>query len=179
MTSRYGLPSQGQCGPRFSIIEGPYPTTARTSMRTFEMCPKYAKQYHNPGDRQFHAQPNASPKCGPELELWDEQGSSWRRRVAAPRAVAIRDGLIVAVKGPVRFQLMVDASKEWAVRRLGHRRRREVNPFAPMFYSLQAIPDHACFDEMEERLLCSPEAPIVHLRRKPGRDGTRVSDALC
>ena len=126
-------------------------------MRTVEMCPECAKEYHNPGDRQFHAQPmrllNAGQNwnCGTNTALAVGGDESLRHP-----AVAIRDGLIVAVKGPVGFQLMVDASNEWAVRRLGPRRRREVNPFAPMFYSLQAIPDHACFDEMEERLLCSP-----------------------
>src|SRR5215469_8321267 len=79
------LTNCSHCGPRFSIIEGPYPTIARTSMQVFEMCPECAKEYHNPGNRQFLAQANASPKCRPELELWDEHGiSSWRRRVAAP-----------------------------------------------------------------------------------------------
>ncbi|MEZ5576057.1 MAG: hypothetical protein R3F44_10605 [Candidatus Competibacteraceae bacterium] len=27
-----------------------------------------AREYHDPGDRRFHAQPNACPVCGPRLQ---------------------------------------------------------------------------------------------------------------
>ena len=83
-------------------------------MRIFGMCPECAKEYHNPGDRQFHAQPmrllNAGQNwnCGTNTALAVGGDESLRHP-----AVAIRDGLIVAVKGLVGFQLMVDASNEW------------------------------------------------------------------
>ena len=75
------------------------------------MCPECAEEYHNPRDRRFHAQPNACPKCGPHLELWDATGGLVGKNDEALQraAAAIRDGLIVAVKGLGGFHLMVDA----------------------------------------------------------------------
>src|SRR5664279_5362495 len=60
---------------------------------------------------------------------------------------------------------MVDASNEAAVCRLRQRKRREEKPFALMFPSLRGVVEHALVDAMAERLLRSPEAPIVLLRR--------------
>ena len=164
---RYAFTNCTNCGPRFTIVEAlPY-DRPRTSMRIFEMCPECSEEYHNPRDRRFHAQPNACPKCGPHLELWNETGAVGRHGDDALRqaAAAIRDGLIVAVKGLGGFHLMVDASNEAAVCRLRQRKRREEKPFALMFPSLRGVVEHALVDAMEERLLRSPEAPIVLLRR--------------
>jgi hydrogenase maturation protein HypF len=164
---RYPFTNCTNCGPRFTIIEAlPY-DRPRTSMRIFEMCAECLEEYHNPRDRRFHAQPNACPKCGPHLELWAETGAVKSRGDDAllRAAAAIRDGLVVAVKGLGGFHLMVDAANEAAVIRLRQRKRREEKPFALMFPSLQGIVDYAVVDAMEERLLRSPEAPIVLLRR--------------
>ena len=164
---RYPFTNCTNCGPRFTIIEAlPY-DRPRTSMRIFEMCPECSAEYHDPRDRRFHAQPNACPKCGPHLELWDASGAVESRGDEAlyQTAAAIRSGLIAAVKGLGGFHLMVDASNEAAVVRLRQRKRREEKPFALMFPSLQEIVEHAVVDPMEERLLRSPEAPIVLLRR--------------
>ena len=165
---RYPFTNCTNCGPRFSIIEAlPY-DRPRTSMRAFEMCPECAEEYHNPRDRRFHAQPNACPKCGPRLELWDPTGAVASQDDEALRiaAATIRDGLIVAVKGLGGFHLLVDAGNESAVRRLRERKRREEKPFALMFPSLAAAAKFALIEPLEERLLLSPEAPIVLLRRK-------------
>jgi hydrogenase maturation protein HypF len=164
---RYPFTNCTNCGPRFSIVEAlPY-DRPRTSMRIFEMCRECSEEYHNPRNRRFHAQPNACPKCGPHLELWGETGAIITRDDDALRrtAAAIRDGMIVAVKGLGGFHLMVDAANEAAVVRLRQRKRREEKPFALMFPSLGEITEHAVVDAMEGRLLRSPEAPIVLLRR--------------
>ena len=61
-------------------------------------------------------------------------GPNWRDRSAKSddalrrTAWAIKDGLIVAVKGLGGFHLMVDAANESAVRRLRQRKRREEKP---------------------------------------------------
>ena len=57
------------CGPRYTIIEGiPY-DRARTTMRKFTMCERCRREYEDPRDRRFHAEPNACPVCGPAVEF--------------------------------------------------------------------------------------------------------------
>ena len=178
---RYPFTNCTNCGPRFSIIESlPY-DRANTSMKKFAMCPQCQAEYENPRDRRFHAQPNACPRCGPQLQLW----RSGTRQSAAgdlsernqPRsaershdallaaAVAIREGKIVAVKGLGGFHLMADARNEDAVKRLRQRKQREEKPFALMFPSLESIKAACAVSPLEERLLRSPEAPIVLLKK--------------
>ncbi|HEY4485930.1 MAG TPA: acylphosphatase, partial [Nitrospiria bacterium] len=156
------------CGPRYSIIEAlPYDRAA-TTMRKFEMCAGCRSEYENPLDRRFHAQPNACPVCGPHLELRDKSGRFLFRDDAALReaARAIRGGGIVAVKGLGGFHLMADARDEAAVLRLRERKHREEKPFALMVPTLDFAKSECLISALEERLLQSPEAPIVLLRRK-------------
>jgi hydrogenase maturation protein HypF len=81
-------------------------------------------------------------------------------------AEAIRQGQIVAVKGLGGFHLMVAVHNDEAVRRLRELKHREEKPFALMFPSLASIEAACEVSPLEERLLRSPEAPIVLLRRK-------------
>ena len=60
---------------------------------------------------------------------------------------------------------MVAAHNDEAVRRLRELKHREEKPFALMFPSLPAIKAACEVSPLEERLLRSPEAPIVLLRR--------------
>lgn len=160
------------CGPRFSIIEAlPY-DRANTSMRAFTMCPQCQEEYNDPRNRRFHAQPNACPVCGPRLELWDSQGKpltassiEGSRAALDATAAALRTGRIVAVKGLGGFQLLVDARDDVAVRRLRELKHREEKPFALMFSSVEAVRTVCEVSLLEDRLLRSPEAPIVLLRR--------------
>jgi len=177
---RYPFTNCTNCGPRFSIIESlPY-DRANTSMAPFAMCPACQAEYDDPHNRRFHAQPNACPICGPRLELWRSgvrqnadiseapnqprsAGRSYDALLAA--AEAVRKGKIVAVKGIGGFHLMVDARNEAAVKRLRERKHREEKPFALMFPSLESVKAVCEVSPLEERLLRSPEAPIVLLRR--------------
>ncbi len=167
---RYAYPFTNctNCGPRFSIIEAlPY-DRANTSMKAFAMCPQCQAEYDNPRDRRFHAQPNACPICGPQLELWNEKAEVIRTANREPlklAAEAIRVGKIVAVKGLGGFHLAVAAHDDAAVRRLRERKHREEKPLALMFPSLESIRTFCKVSPLEERLLRSPEAPIVLLRR--------------
>jgi hydrogenase maturation protein HypF len=182
---RYGYPFTNctNCGPRFSIIESlPY-DRANTSMEGFTICSQCQAEYNDPRDRRFHAQPNACPVCGPQLELWDRKGrallsderrSPERNRGAISAAVdAIRRGQIVAVKGLGGFHLMVAAHNDDAIRRLRESKLREEKPFALMFPSLPAIKAACEVSPLEERLLRSPEAPIVLLRRQHATRNTQ------
>lgn len=169
---RHGYPFTNctHCGPRFSIIEAlPY-DRPNTTMRAFPMCERCRAEYDDPGDRRFHAQPNACPECGPQLALWDPSGRvrATRRDALGAAAEAIRNGAIVAVKGLGGYHLMVDARDGAAVERLRERKHREEKPLALMVPSLEMV--RACCEvaDPEARLLRSPEAPIVLLRRRLG-----------
>jgi hydrogenase maturation protein HypF len=165
---RYPFTNCTHCGPRFSIIETlPY-DRANTSMRLFGMCRDCRQEYEDPASRRFHAQPNACPACGPQLELWDDNGNAVGSRDEALLAAAesIRAGRIAAVKGLGGFHLIVNATDEAAVERLRERKHREEKPLALMYPSLARIRAECEVAELEARLLTSPEAPIVLLRRR-------------
>lgn len=174
---RYPFTNCTHCGPRFSIIESlPY-DRPNTSMKNFPMCSKCQEEYSNPSDRRFHAQPNACPQCGPQLQLWDNHGKNIadRHDPLMQAAQYIRHGSIVAVKGLGGFHLMVDARNDDAVRRLRERKHREEKPFALIFPSLEYLQRECEVNEFEERLLRSPECPIVLLQRKQTRDDLQKS----
>jgi len=156
------------CGPRFSIIESlPY-DRANTTMRQFEMCPECRAEYQDPADRRFHAEPTACPACGPHLELWDPWGRVLAQRGDALQeaAEAVRQGRVLALKGLGGFQLVVHAANEAAVLALRQRKRRAEKPFALMYPTLESVRVACEVCEVERRLLCSPESPIVLLRRR-------------
>ena len=173
---RYPFTNCTNCGPRFSIIEAlPY-DRANTSMAPFAMCPQCQAEYEDPRNRRFHAQPNACPVCGPRLEILecgDASPLSKRGHVRALQnndallaaAHAIRVGKIVAVKGLGGFHLMADARNEKAVQLLRERKHREEKPFALMFPTLESVKAVCEVSPLEERLLRSPEAPIVLLKK--------------
>ena len=164
---RYPFINCTHCGPRFSIIESlPY-DRPNTSMKSFPMCPDCRREYENPEDRRFHAQPIACPECGPELCLWDENGRTIAGRDPALTETAefIRLGKIAAIKGLGGFHLICDARNPRAVELLRLRKRREEKPFALMYPSLSAIEADCRLSPLEQRLLRSPEAPIVLLER--------------
>ncbi len=169
---QYPFTNCTNCGPRFSIIESlPY-DRPNTSMKGFTMCPACQKEYDDPSNRRFHAQPTACPNCGPELEFRSEKGDSKRRGHPAllAAAKAVRDGLVIAVKGLGGFHLIVDARSEEAVKRLRERKHREEKPLAMMFPTIGMIFEECVVSDLEDRLLRSPESPIVLLDRKDNRE---------
>ena len=165
---RYPFTNCTHCGPRFSIIEAlPY-DRANTSMRHFDLCPECRAEYEDPTDRRFHAQPNACPACGPHLELWACDGRLLSARDDALKSAAdeLRAGAVVAMKGLGGFQLLVDARNQEAVRRLRALKGREEKPLAILAPSPDWVRAECELSELEQRLINSPEAPIVLLRRR-------------
>ncbi len=176
---RYPFTNCTNCGPRYSIIEAlPY-DRYNTSMKRFQMCEQCRSEYENPLNRRFHAQPNACPTCGPHLELWDSTGTvlATGNDALLSTVEAIRQGKIVAVKGLGGFHLMVLASSGEAVRKLRRCKRREEKPFALMCPSVEWVKEHCEVSPAQERLLRSPEAPIVLLRERDLNRHRRVSVA--
>ncbi len=166
------------CGPRFSILEHlPY-DRPNTTMKSFTMCESCRREYENSSDRRFHAQPNACPDCGPHLEWWDKSGKkiSERNDALSAAAEAVRHGQVVAVKGLGGFHLLVDARNPAAVGRLRERKNREEKPLAIMCPSLGDARRLCAVSADEQKVLTSPEAPIVLLRKNPGANG--IADAV-
>ncbi len=168
---RYGYPfiNCTNCGPRYSIVKTiPY-DRPNTTMSVFKMCDRCAAQYKDVTDRRFHAQPVACVACGPKIWLTDRKGKTIKTgtdNVIAEAARLLRLGKIVAIKGVGGFHLAVDALNDQAVRRLRQRKRRDHKPFAMMADSIEKIRKYAIISESAERLLKSPQAPIVLLPRK-------------
>jgi hydrogenase maturation protein HypF len=168
---RYGYPfiNCTNCGPRYSIVKTiPY-DRPNTTMSVFEMCDKCTAQYNDVTDRRFHAQPVACSACGPKIYLTDGKGKIIETRTdkaIAETARLLLDGKVVAIKGIGGFHLAVDVLNNKAVERLRERKRRDHKPFAMMADSIGKIKEFAIVSELAEKLLKSPQSPIVLLPKK-------------
>ena len=151
---RYPFINCTNCGPRFTVITDlPY-DRPRTTMATFTMCAACRREYEDPNDRRFHAQPIACWDCGPQLS------------VAVEEAVgALRNGLIVAVKGLGGYQLACDARDQEVVARLRDRKHRPAKPFAVM---LTEAGDYCRVSPEEQALLEGTVRPVVLLAYRGG-----------
>ena len=164
----YAFANCTHCGPRFTIIRAlPY-DRPNTSMAGFPLCDACRAEYEDPRDRRFHAQPVACPACGPHLEFVEHGGAVLATGGAAlDRASAcVLDGGVVAVKGLGGFHLVCDAASEPAVARLRVGKRRLEKPFALMVRDLEQARTLCDVSAPAERVLASPEAPIVLLPRR-------------
>ncbi len=160
------------CGPRYSIITGiPY-DRPYTTMARFSMCPACRAEYEDPANRRFHAQPIACPECGPRLVLTDAAGNEVAGEPLDEAVDLLRTGRIVAVKGVGGYHLAVDAGNDAAVGELRRRKKRDEKPFALMAPDLAAVRTFTRLDAVAERLLQSPERPIVLLEKRDRGSGT-------
>ena len=131
-----------------------------TTMSGFPMCEACAREYRDPADRRFHAQPIACPHCGPRIWVEPESQDPPLRRVAE----ALAQGQVVGLKGIGGFQLLADAGDEAAIERLRWLKHREEKPFALMMPSPEVVRRFCVLSPAEEALLVSAAAPIVLLR---------------
>lgn len=171
---RYPFTNCTNCGPRFTIVTGiPY-DRPQTTMAPFTLCAACRREYEDPADRRFHAEANACPKCGPRLRLLDGDGKALPTDdgdAVAATAAALRDGLIVAVKGLGGYHLACRADDEAAVSELRRRKHREDKPFAVMCRDIASAARLVELSETERLLLEAPERPIVIARRLEAGDG--------
>ncbi len=176
---RYGYPfiNCTNCGPRYSIVKNiPY-DRPNTTMTAFEMCEKCAAQYTDVTDRRFHAQPVACETCGPKIWLRDSKGKTITTQtdeVITEAARLLLDGKVVAIKGIGGFHLAVNALDEKAVKRLRERKRRDHKPFAMMAGTIEGIKEYAGVSELAEKVLRSPQCPIVLL---PKRENSAIAES--
>lgn len=177
------------CGPRYTITESlPY-DRPNTTMSVFKMCAGCEREYNDPANRRFHAQPNACPVCGPHVELImkDEDTSSLHTDTVHKKAQRpsdeisashestnplertiqlLKQGKIIAIKGLGGFHLACDASNSQAVERLRQKKRRSNKPFALMSPAMHTIKNFCEVSEEEEILLTSAKRPIVLLNKR-------------
>lgn len=166
---RYPFINCTNCGPRFSIIKDiPY-DRPQTTMAGFEMCEDCRMEYENPADRRFHAQPIACPVCGPQVWFESEPGKkdSTQEQALTQARQWLKDGKILAVKGLGGFHLACDAANKEAVAQLRQRKGRPAKPFALMAFDLKTVKNFVKVSPEAEKLLTSPQAPIVLLPKNP------------
>ncbi len=166
----YFLTNCTECGPRFSIINAlPYDRPL-TSMARFKMCPSCAREYSDPADRRFHAQPVACLKCGPRYSMHLPDGTV----IHDPDAIVsctlrcLADGLIVTMKGTGGYTLWADALNEAALSRLRSMKHRPRKPFAVMCRDVEGISRFATPSRAEAEMLGSWRTPITLLRLDDG-----------
>jgi len=165
---RYPFINCTNCGPRFSIVEKlPY-DRANTTMRVFPLSEHCAREYHDPADRRFHAEPNADKASGPKL-TWKEAGTSVSERneeALQEAATSLRRGRIVALKGLGGFHLLCRADLPETVRRLRTRKGREAKPLAVIMADENTVRRWCTLSKEEAAELQSPAAPIVLLHKR-------------
>lgn len=159
---RYPFINCTNCGPRFTIIKDiPY-DRKNTTMAKFKMCDDCEREYNDLLDRRFHAQPNACPVCGPKLWIKGIDSEDPIKETAK----LLKEGFIVAIKGLGGFHLACDATNTRTVKLLRERKKRGYKPFAVMMKDLDTVKRYCYISLEEERLLQSPQSPIVLLKIK-------------
>jgi hydrogenase maturation protein HypF len=176
----YAFVNCTKCGPRFTIIQDlPY-DRAKTTMKSFSMCPDCRNEYETITDRRFHAQPTACSTCGPEYELFEKQKriSTNIQEIIECVSKCIESGGIVLLKGLGGMHLACDAFNESAVEKLRNVKNREGKPFAVMFRDLGNLKLYAETNMLEEQSLLSWQRPIVLLEKKNAATVPELAPAL-
>ena len=161
------------CGARYSIIEDlPY-DRERTAMKEFPLCSECLSEFKDVNNRRYHAQTISCWKCGPKYFLYDGNRkliSSDTLESIEKFSKLIESGGIGLVKGWGGMHLV---SRIDCAQKLRKYYRREQKPFAVMARDLKSAKKYAEISKDEEKVLTSPERPIVILRKKK-----EISDEL-
>jgi hydrogenase maturation protein HypF len=176
----YPLVNCTNCGPRFSIISATPYDRASTSMEEFAMCPECREEYHDPGNRRFHAQPVACNECGPVYtqEIYQAPPAPGLPEVTSTDLPLhqttlniellchiLESGGIVTLKGTGGFNLICDAASHNAVARIREIKGRERKPFAVMFRDAEKVKEYCRINQKELDILESWRRPVMILNR--------------
>ena len=164
---RYPFITCTHCGPRFSIVTGVPYDRPQTTMASFPLCSECRAEYEDPTDRRFHAQPIACPVCGPHVSLFNSEGVSLQGADPIEAVVdTLEAGGIVAIKGIGGYHLACDAFNVDSCTELRKRKIREEKPFAVMARNLSVAGRIGNLSAEANRLLQSPQSPIVIVPRR-------------
>lgn len=165
---RYPFTNCVNCGARYSVIDDlPY-DRSRTSMNSFAMCQSCMHEFLDDANRRYDAQTISCPQCGPKYTLYDPAGHELA--AADPTAAfahAIDDGKIGVVKSWGGMHITVNVERAEQFRGWY---RRPTKPFAIMVRSAEAARQYVRMDGEEEKVLSSPERPIVLLEKRDASD---------
>jgi hydrogenase maturation protein HypF len=151
------------CGARFSVIRDVPYDRKNTSMEEFKLCPACQSEYKDPENRRFHAQTISCPDDGPRYTLYDSGKRAVAKETAVEDAAGRLDaGQIGVIKGWGGMHIVCRLEE---CGRLREWYKRPSKPFAVMFRDLETLRGYAVTDECSERLLISPQRPIVLLPR--------------
>jgi len=167
---RYAFNSCAWCGPRFSMMYTVPYDRENTSMRKYKLCDECAREYNDIENiRRYHAEGISCPKDGPKLVLKSIDGAVLDVDDPIKEAAKLIDsGFIVAVKGIGGFHIAAKATDDKVVAELRKRKNRPTKPFAVMVLNLDVARSVVELNEEAERLLLSPQRPILLLPKKSG-----------
>ncbi|MFA7396940.1 MAG: carbamoyltransferase HypF [Candidatus Bathyarchaeia archaeon] len=159
------------CGPRFTIIERlPY-DRENTTMNKFSLCSFCQEEYETPSNRRFHAQTVACSTCGPKAYLTTNTGETVQ--TVDPVRMAgklLSEGKILAIKGYGGFHIASSTTLNEPLRRLRQTKHRKEKPFAIMAKNLETAKSIGIINSKEQKLLISPQRPIVLLNKNSNYD---------
>ncbi len=184
--------SCSSCGVRYSVMDGMPYDRENTVMGQFELCEACDREYKRLYDRRHHAQTVCCKDCGPTLKFqWfncefdkiPKNGQAFGNDDALMSAFAVLGhGGILAIKDVGGYHLVVRVSpentgKNSAIKALRALKHRERKPFAMMFPDVGEVKRFTGLTEVEEKILISPERPILLTEWKGGRPAA-VDEAL-
>jgi hydrogenase maturation protein HypF len=152
-----------ECGARFTVIADLPFDRARTSMADFPMCPDCTNEYASPSDRRFHAQTISCPRCGPKYTLFDGDKKELKGDAFGLFASGIDSGSVGLLKGWGGMHIICTFENASRLRKVY---RRGDKPYAVMMRDLKTARRYASIGDPEEKLLTSPQRPIVLLHKR-------------
>ncbi|MGH9571005.1 MAG: carbamoyltransferase HypF, partial [Candidatus Angelobacter sp.] len=167
------------CGPRYTVIQSlPY-DRPNTTMKNWPLVQEEhcTREYHDPGNRRFHAQPVACPACGPQFYLRCNNKMVRGFAAITESADLLKGGKILAVKGLGGYHLACDARNLLAVSEMRERKYRKEKPFALMVKDLTVARSLIQLSSDSETLMTSVARPIVLAPARVERAGVAPDNA--
>ncbi|MDH4122608.1 MAG: carbamoyltransferase HypF [Thermoplasmata archaeon] len=163
---RYSFPFTNctDCGARFTVLADVPFDRRRTSMKDFHLCESCENEYTSPENRRFHAQTMSCPECGPEYRLFDRSGAEIKSTDPFETfAKKIESGMVGVLKGWGGMHVVATFNNADRLRKLY---RRGEKPYAVMMRDLEVAKKYAIISPQEEKLMTSPQRPILLVRKK-------------
>lgn len=162
----YAFTTCTNCGPRYSILKAlPY-DRENTTMANFNLCSACKRDFLNPENRRFHAQPLSCKDCHIPLTFFSKNQIFSNEDAITQCALLIQQGGIVAIKGIGGFALACSIKHQKSIQKIRDFKQRPFKPFAIMVKDIAMARQYAFVSKQEEKVLLSKESPIVLLKKR-------------